>query len=66
MTKPSSYKLKTDWACDNLRVCKSCLYFEDLCDEVGCESCTHPDHYWQGTYTDGPEWNGTCAEWEEE
>lgn len=63
MPKPSSYRLKTDWEHDNLMVCKSCQFFEEL-DEPGCESCTHPDHYWRGNYTDGPEWNGFCKQWE--
>lgn len=63
--KPASYEIKTDWANDNLMICKSCIYYADL-GEVGRESCVHPDHNWRGSYTDGPEWNGFCKQWEAE
>jgi len=63
--KPPTYELKTDWTHDNLMICKSCLYFSDH-GEIGCESCTHPDHYWQGTHTEGPAWNGFCKQWKED
>ena len=64
MGKPETYEVKTDWTHDNLMVCQSCKFFNDFLDEQGMESCSHPDHYWQGTYGDGPEWNGFCKQWE--
>jgi hypothetical protein len=64
--KPETYRLKTDWAVDNLRVCQSCCYFKEIDEswfESWFKSCTHPDHYWEGTDMDGPEWNGFCNQW---
>ena len=62
--KPATYELKTDWFNDTLMVCKTCVHYDDFKEFPGNESCIHPEHLWQGSYADGPEWNGFCMQWE--